>query len=87
MLCLLPTDRDSLPELATVRREITVTINDNMPLNKIIAEHGGRIIIRKSGRSRLSLISQACSAEIAAEICSDWTDKLSHLEKNDIFRL
>lgn len=77
----------SLPELATVRREITVTINDNMPLNKIIAEHGGRIIIRKSGRSRLSLISQACSAEIAAEICSDWTDKLSHLEKNDIFRL
>lgn len=73
----------SLPELATVRRDITVTFNEEMPLNKIIAEHGGRIIIRKSGRSRLSLVSQACSAETASEICSDWTDKLTRLGKNN----
>lgn len=73
----------SLPELAAVRRDITVTFNDEMPVNKIIAEHGGRIIIKKSGRSRLSLLSQACSAETASEICSDWTDKLTRLGKNN----
>ena len=89
MCVMLSSDKDklfsavrSLPKLSTVKRDITVTLNEEMPLNKIIAEHGGRIIIRKSGRSRLSLVSQACSAETASEICSDWTDRLTRLGNN-----
>lgn len=68
-----------LPAIFSVKREITVTVNEDIPFNKTIAENGGRIIIRKSGRSRLSLVAQACSAETAAEICSGWTEKLRRL--------
>lgn len=71
-----------LPDISCVKREITITINDDIPFNKTIAENGGRIIIRKSGRSRLSLIAQACSAETASEICSDWTEKLRRLSSS-----
>lgn len=74
-----------MPEISSVKREISVTINDDIPFNKTIAENGGRIIIKKSGKSRLSLIAQACSAETASEICSDWTEKLRRLSSSQNF--
>ena len=66
----------NLPELASVRREITADFSGLLPFYRIIAGNGHRIILSRSGRNRLALAVQAHSAETALEICGEWCDKL-----------
>ena len=67
---------NSIPKLATAKREITVDNFENVPCDKIILESKGKIIISRNGRNRLSLTAQAFSSETASELCSLWSDKL-----------
>lgn len=72
---MLDTIRE-LPELASVRREITVDFSGLLPFYRIIAGNGHRIILSRSGRNRLALAVQAHSAETALEICGEWCDRI-----------
>lgn len=66
-----------IPVLAAVRRDIPVDDIDNIPCGRTIFDDSGRVIIRRSGRNRISLTAQAFSQETAAELCSFWTGRLT----------
>ncbi|MCM1315343.1 MAG: hypothetical protein NC040_09715 [Muribaculaceae bacterium] len=66
----------SLPALASARREIFIENLENIPCGKTITETDGRVIISRSGKNRITLLAQSRTAETAAEICSDWCEKL-----------
>lgn len=69
----------SLPKLAAAKREITIDSIENIPCGKTILENDGRIIISRSGRNRITLLAQAYSSETAAELCSQWSEKLRRI--------
>ena len=66
----------SLPQLATVKREISIDSVENIPCEKSILDTDGRIIISRSGKNRITLLAQAYSSETASELCSQWSEKL-----------
>ena len=68
-----------LPELADSRREIIVDLMDMRPYRRRIDCCDGIVRITRSGRNRLSLIAQACSAETAAELCAEWSGKIQRM--------
>lgn len=72
---------EKLPQMASAKREISLDTADKLTFGKSISSHGGRIILTRSGRKRVTLLAQAYSAEAASELCSFWTDKL---RRNDI---
>jgi len=69
----------SLPQLAAAKREITIDSVENIPCGKTILENDGRVIISRSGRNRITLLAQAYSSETAAELCSNWSEKLRRI--------
>lgn len=73
-----------LPHLAAAKRDVTVSDVENIPLNRSISDCGGRVVITRSGRNRISLLAQSYSSETAAELCSSWTDKLRKMGNHDI---
>ena len=64
-----------LPSLAQAKRDI---VSDSAEKNsgQTIENENGRIILRQSGKNRISLTAQAYSSETAAELCSQWAEKL-----------
>ena len=70
----------SMPELASSRREITVTNICHIPFGSLYSENSGRISVDRSGRNRIRLTVQSYSTEAAAELCSVWTEKLRRLD-------
>ncbi len=72
----------SLPQLAAAKREITIDSVENIPCGKTILENDGRIIISRSGKNRITLLAQAYSSETAAELCSQWSEKLRHIDSD-----
>lgn len=69
----------ALPQLVSAKREITIDSVENIPYGKTILENDGRIIISRSGKNRITLLAQAYSSETAAELCSDWSEKLRRI--------
>ncbi|NLT08376.1 MAG: hypothetical protein GXY08_02605, partial [Ruminococcus sp.] len=69
-----------MPELASSRREITVSNIGHIPFGNVFAENSGKVSIARSGRNRICLTVQSYSAEAAAELCCMWTEKLRKLD-------
>ncbi len=72
----------ALPQLSTAKREITIDSVENIPCGKTILENDGRIIISRSGKNRITLLAQAYSSETAAELCSNWSEKLRRISSH-----
>ncbi|MBR1591948.1 MAG: hypothetical protein IJ666_02930 [Ruminococcus sp.] len=62
-----------IPSIAAARRDI---VSDSETSGKVIESENGRIILKRSGKNRISLTAQAYSSETAAELCSQWAEKL-----------
>ncbi|MBR4628118.1 MAG: hypothetical protein IKO47_10555 [Ruminococcus sp.] len=73
-----------LPEMSSVRRDITVTFRDMKPFRRTVPCSGGVVRLTRSGRNRLSLIAQARSAETASELCTEWTSKLINTDIEEL---
>lgn len=69
-----------MPRFASAKREIVFASPELFELPKKISSEKGRVIISRSGRSRLSLLAQSLSSETAAELCSQWCEKLRKLD-------
>ena len=70
-----------LPAFSSSKREVTVDAPDKVPVGKSLTAPGGRVILERSGRNRISVLAQAYSAETAAELCCSWTEKLRRFDK------
>lgn len=68
-----------LPSFATSKRDIALNVTDDIPCGKTILDNSGRITVTRSGRNRVSLAAQAFSVEAAAELCTEWAEKLRRL--------
>ena len=63
-----------MPALAAVRREVAVSGSKALPGD--IRCRDGRVLVTRSGRSRLTVTAQSHSIEAASELCGEWTDRL-----------
>lgn len=69
----------SLPQLACAKREVTVSNAGNIPVGKAFADRYGRVLLHRSGKNSVTLLSQADTMEAAAELCSLWTEKVRRI--------
>lgn len=69
-----------MPRFASAKREIVFASPELFDCPKKISSEKGRVIISRSGRSRLSLLAQSLSSETAAELCAQWCEKLRKLD-------
>lgn len=66
-----------LPQFASAKREISFNFDKNtIESGCRFDESCGRISLTRSGKNRVTLTAQAFSAETAAELCAEWTEKL-----------
>ncbi|MCD7810686.1 MAG: hypothetical protein LUG91_02375 [Ruminococcus sp.] len=70
------------PVFASAKREIYYADSANIHGEKHIIEALGRIHITSGGKNRITLIAQSYDAETAAELCSEWDEKLSNAYTN-----
>lgn len=68
-----------LPQLACAKREVTVRDTENIPVGKAFSHRAGRVLVSRSGKNSVTLLSQAHTMEAAAELCSMWTEKLRRI--------
>lgn len=68
-----------LPQFASVRREVTLDNAEKIPVKKAYSENGGKILISRSGKNRITLVAQAYNSETASELCHSWTEKLRRI--------
>ncbi len=66
----------ALPSLSSVKREVIISFAENVPEKRSIEEKNGRILISRSGKSRVTLTVQAFTSETASELCGYWTDRI-----------
>lgn len=76
-----------LPLLASVKRELSFDLAEQIKASRVIPECGGRVIISRSGKKSITLLAQAYSAETAAELCSIWSEKLKRMSSDKTMRL
>lgn len=68
---------NELPQFASAKREICFNFENNSIQNNCrFDESCGRISLSRSGKNRVTLTAQSFSAETAAELCAEWTEKL-----------
>jgi len=68
-----------LPQFASSKREITLNNAEKIPVKKAYSENGGKILISRSGKNRITLTAQAYNSETAAELCHSWSEKLRRM--------
>lgn len=68
-----------LPQFASVRREVTLDNAEKIPVKKAYSENGGKILISRSGKNRITLVAQAYNSETASELCHSWSEKLRRI--------
>lgn len=66
----------AIPSLSSVKREVIISFTENIPEKRCIEEKNGRILISRSGKSRVTLTVQTFTAETASELCGYWTDRI-----------
>lgn len=76
-----------LPILASVKRELSFDLAEQIGSSRIIPECGGRVIISRSGKKNVTLLAQAYSAETASELCSLWSEKLRRMSTDKTVQL
>ena len=65
-----------LPSLSSVKREVILVSPENIPKKRCISEKDGRILISRSGKSRVTLTVQSFKYETASELCGYWTNRI-----------
>ncbi len=68
-----------IPRFASARREIPSNPETESIIGKTIIEPYGQVSLSKSGKNRISILTQAYDAETAAELCGSWEKKLRQL--------
>lgn len=67
---------NSLPDMASVKRDVTVDSHRPINIYRSISAPNGRIFVTQSGRSRLRIAAQAANMETASELCAEWFEKI-----------
>ncbi|MBQ8296877.1 MAG: hypothetical protein IJX77_03750 [Ruminococcus sp.] len=65
-----------VPAFTSSRREIPAVIPGNTVKEKVFHEPDGVVRVSRSGKNSLSLVVQSYETETAAELCSQWDEKL-----------
>ncbi len=66
----------NIPSIASAKREITVADIKRLTESRTVSDEKGRVVISRSGKSRVTLVAQSLSAETAAELCAFWTERI-----------
>lgn len=66
----------NIPSIASAKREITVADIKRLTESRTVSDEKGRVVISRSGKSRVTLVAQSLSAETASELCAFWTERI-----------